>query len=89
VPGAKSNNKDYIMRTLVLTAAVVFAVAATAGASARTRHHHPHEANAAVVTEDAIPADTLSAHDAYIKNLHDAGYNPHNDIDAHGNIKIN
>ena len=78
------------MRLLALTAAatLVIAGAATAGASARTKHHHYHDANASVA-EDAIPADTLSAHDAHLKNLHDSGYNPRNDFDASGNVKAN
>jgi len=78
------------MRPLILIAAasLVIAAAATADASAKTKHHHYREASAPV-SEDAIPADTLSPHDAYIRNLHDAGYNAHNDFDAHGNMKAN
>jgi hypothetical protein len=79
------------MRTLLLTtaAALVITGAATAGASAATKHHHYREAQASVAADDAAPADTMNAHDAYMKNLHDSGYNPHNDIDAHGNVKAN
>jgi hypothetical protein len=80
------------MRLLLLSAAAALVItgAATAGASARTHHHHHYrEANASVAADDAAPADTLSAHDAYLKNLHDSGYNPHNDLDAHGNVKTN
>lgn len=78
------------MRLLTLTAVATLVIigSATAGASARTKHHHYREANAAVA-DDAAPADTLNAHDAHIKNLHDAGYNSRNDFDAHGNIKTN
>jgi hypothetical protein len=86
----KTRNKDQVMRRLlILTAAatLVIASAATTSASARTRHHHYRDANASVAA-DAIPADTLNAHDTYMKNLHDSGYNPHNDFDAHGVIKI-
>jgi len=78
-------------RLLILTAAatLVIASAATTGASARTRHHHYRDANASYIVPDgAIPADTLNSHGAYMKNLHDSGYNPHNDFDAHGIIKI-
>ena len=79
------------MRTLLLTtaAALVITGAATAGASAATKPHHYREAQASVAADDAAPADTMNAHDAYMKNLHDSGYNPHNDIDAHGNVKAN
>jgi hypothetical protein len=86
----KTRNKDQLMRRfLILTAAATLAV--TASASARTHHHHYRDAHASALVADgaAIPADTLSAHDAYMMNLHDSGYNPHNDIDAHGNMKIN
>jgi len=89
----KTRNKDQVMRRLlILTAAatLVIASASTTSASARTTHHDYRDAHAStVVPEGAIPADTLNAHDAYMKNLHDSGYNPHNDFDAHGVIKIN
>jgi hypothetical protein len=78
-------------RLLILTAAatLIIASAATTSASARTRHHHYRDANASTVVPDgAIPADTLNGHDAYIRNLHDSGYNPHSDFDARGIIKI-
>ena len=79
-------------RLLILTAAatLVIASAATTSTSARTTHHHYRDAHASTVIPDgAIPADTLNAHDAYMKNLHDSGYNPHSDFDAHGIVKIN
>lgn len=76
-------------RLLTLTAAtlVIAGVAATS-ASARTKHHHDRDISPSVAG-DGIPADTLSPHDAYIKNLHDSGYNAHNDLDANGNVKTN
>jgi len=78
------------MRHLILTAAAVLVIAsaATASASAHTRHHHAHEASAPVAA-DAAPADSLSAHDAHIRNLHESGYNAHNDMDSHGNVRQN
>ena len=78
------------MRVLILTAAAVLVIGGTAvtGASAKTRHHHFHEANASMA-DDGIPADTLSPHDAYVRNLHDAGYSAHSDLDSHGNMKQN
>jgi hypothetical protein len=90
----KTRNKDQVMRRLlILTAAstLVIASAATISASARTTHHHYRDAHASYIVPDgaAIPADTLNNHDAYMKNLHDSGYNPHGDFDAHGIIKIN
>jgi hypothetical protein len=34
----------------------------------------------------AIPADTLSAHDMYMLNLRDSGYNPARDRGANGHL---
>jgi len=83
------------MRLLILAAAATLVV--TGGAMAResvrhhhVTHHHYHYHNAsAPIAEGSAPADTLSAHDAYMKNLHDSGYNSHGDIDANGNIRQN
>jgi hypothetical protein len=72
-------------RLLILTAAAALVV--TASAAARTRHHH--RATTAPAAEGAIPADALNAHDAYVRNLHDSGYNAHSDLDAHGNMRTN
>jgi hypothetical protein len=81
------------MRLLILAAAatLVLTGAAMADESAQTsakvaKHHHYREANA-LVAEGSAPADTLSAHDARVKNLHDSGYNPASDHDAAGNIR--
>lgn len=77
------------MRLLILAAAATLAVtgAATARESVHhVTHHHNHNASAPPA-EGAIPADSLGAHDAHMKNLHDSGYNPHGDLDAVGNIK--
>lgn len=79
-------------RLLILTAAatLVIASAATTSASARTRHHQYRDAHTSYIVPDgAVPADTLNNHDAYMKNLHDSGYNPHSDFDAHGVVKVN
>lgn len=77
------------MRLLVLAAAatLVFTGTAMANEPVRTHHHH-HHADAAAAEGSASP-DTLSAHDAHMKNLHDSGYNPSNDFTAAGNIKSN
>jgi len=63
------------MRLLILAAAATLIVTGTAQAA---QHHHPRHQHAinATAGEGAAPADTLSAHDLYIKNLHDSGYNP-------------
>jgi hypothetical protein len=81
------------MRLLILAAAATLVLTGTAMAdelvptSVRgAKHHHYREANASV-PEGSIPADTLSAHDAYVRNLHDSGYNPAGDRDAFGNVR--
>ena len=77
------------MRLLILAAAATLVVTGAAMAHESVHHHvmHHHEHNAsAPIAEGSIPADALSAHDAHMKNLHDSGYNPHNDLDAYGNV---
>jgi hypothetical protein len=82
------------MRLLILAAAATLVV--TGGAMAResesvhhhVAHHHYHNANAsAPIAEGSATADTPGAHDMHMKNLHDSGYNPHNDFDAYGNVQ--
>jgi len=51
-------------------------------------HHHHHNA-IAPIAEGSAPADSLSAHDAHMKNLRDSGYNPHSDLDSYGNTRQN
>jgi hypothetical protein len=74
------------MRLLILAAAATLIITGTAVAKEGQHHHHHRDANASVA-EGSSPADTLSAHDAHIKNLHDSGYNPAGDRDAAGNIR--
>jgi hypothetical protein len=81
------------MRLLILAAAATLAISGTAMAeNAGTggkvaRHHHFHDANASL--PEGAPADVLSAHDAHLENLRDAGYNPASDRDAVGNVRTN
>jgi len=81
------------MRILILAAAATLVVTGAAMARESVHHHHVthhHSHNAsAPIAEGSAPADTLGAHDTYMKNLHDSGYNPHGDIDANGNIRQN
>jgi hypothetical protein len=92
---SKTRNEDHAMRLLILTAAATLMITGTAmaGESVATNakgahHHHYREANASVAG-DAAPADTLSAHEAHIKNLHDSGYNPASDFNSAGNVQTN
>ena len=70
------------MRLLILASAasLVFAGAAMARESVHHHHHHSHHLDTnASAPEGAIPADSLSAHEVYIENLRDSGYNPAGD----------
>jgi hypothetical protein len=76
------------MRLPVLAAAAIVVI--TGGTAMAAQHHHHHSAaNASAAEVSAAPADNLSAHDAYVKNLHDSGYNPAGDRDSAGNIRQN
>jgi len=86
------------MRLLILAAAASFALtgAALADESApahlsASHHHHRHSGTSApaAAAEGAAPVDTLSAHDARMKNLHDSGYNPAGDFTSAGTVKQN
>ena len=74
------------MRLLILaaTATLVLTSAVTAK---ETKHHQFRDANASIAEGSAASADSLSAHDAYIMNLRDSGYNPSGDRDAVGNLR--
>jgi hypothetical protein len=75
------------MRHLILTTAAILVFAGAATSSASAKHHH---AGAPVAADaGAAPADTLGAHAARLKNLHDAGYDAHKDMDANGNVRQN
>jgi hypothetical protein len=75
------------MRLPVLAAAAIVVI--TGGTAMAAQHHHHSAANASAAEVSAAPADTLGAHDAYVKNLHDSGYNPAGDRDSAGNIRQN
>ena len=81
------------MRLLILAAEATLVVTGGAMARESVRHHHHvahHHHNAsAPIAEGSAPADTLSAHDAYMQSLHESGYNSHGDRDAYGNIRQN
>ena len=80
------------MRLLILAAAATLVVTGAAMARESVRHHHHvthHHHASAPIAEGSAPADTLSAHDSYMQNLHDSGYNSHGDRDAYGNVRQN
>jgi hypothetical protein len=82
------------MRLLILAAAATLVITGTAmadesvGTNVKGAHHHHHyrDANASVA-KDSAAADTPSAHEAHIKNLHDSGYNPASDFNSAGNVQ--
>jgi hypothetical protein len=76
------------MRLLILAAAATLVVTGGAMARESVRHHTHHHHNASAPIAEGS-ADTLSAHDARMKNLHDSGYNSHGDLDPNGNIRQN
>src|SRR5882672_846478 len=89
VPSSTFKNKKrriLIMRLLILAAAATLVV--TGAAMARESVHRHHNASAPIA-EGSAPADTLGAHDAYMHNLQDSGYNSHSDRDAFGNVRQN
>ena len=83
------------MRLLILAAAATLVVSGAAMARESAQHHHHHVMHhhshnaSAPIAEGSAPADTLGAHDAYMQNLHDSGYNSHGDRDAYGNVRQN
>lgn len=76
------------MRHLILTTAAILLIAGAATTSASATHHH-HSAAPVAADPSASPADTMGTHAAYLKNLHDAGYDAHKDMDANGNVRQN
>jgi hypothetical protein len=51
------------------------------------QHRRYRDANASIV-EGSAPSDS-PAHQVYMKNLRDSGYNPAGDFNAAGNVKVN
>jgi hypothetical protein len=90
-----TRNEDHILRLLILTAAATLMITGAAmadesvGTNAKGSHHHHHYRDANASAEDSASADTLSAHEMHIKNLHDSGYNPASDFNAAGNVQTN
>jgi hypothetical protein len=89
VPGAKNKKKEYLMRHLILTTAAILVIAGAATSSASAAKHHHHGAAPVAADAGAAPADTMDAHSARARNLRDAGYDAHKDMDANGNVRQN
>jgi outer membrane lipoprotein-sorting protein len=65
----------------------VATIAVSGSAMAAHHHHHAEHPAAAPMADGAAPADTMSAHEAHVRNLHDSGYNPSSDFDSFGNVR--
>jgi hypothetical protein len=76
----------------ILVSLAVLALSTSAALAAHPTHHHRHVTNAHA-SVGAPPVGwtggvSNSDHATYLKNLHDSGYNPKNDFDANGVVKV-
>ena len=80
------------MNKSILVGLAILAVS-TSAALAAHRTHHSHAMNAhAAVPATPSPATSIggvssSDHAAYMRNLHDSGYNPKNNFTAAGTMR--
>jgi hypothetical protein len=81
------------MNKSILVGLAILAVSTSAALAATHRTHHSHAMNAhAAVPATPSPATSIggvssSDHAAYMRNLHDSGYNPKNNFNTNGTIK--
>ena len=70
--------------------AIVILALSTSGALAAHRTHHRHAVNAFASVGPSPVVSPVGAsssdHALYIRNLHDSGYDPKNNINAKGNV---
>jgi hypothetical protein len=63
------------MRILILAASASLVLTGSALAAQHHHHHHSQaQASSTPVADGAIPADVLSTHDLYIRNVRESGY---------------
>jgi hypothetical protein len=76
-------------RSILISLAVLTLSTSAALAAHRTHHRDAMNANASVGAPPVVwPGGVSSSdHAMYIKNLHDAGYNPKSDFGANGILK--
>ena len=74
-------------RTMVIGLAILTISASGALAAQRTYHRHPMNAYGAMGPAPMGGGAMSNDHVMYLKNLHDSGYNPRGDYDAHGVLK--
>jgi hypothetical protein len=95
-------SQEHTMKTIILFSIAMASFSTTALADARTtghRVHHRHLVMGAGVSPALLNANASlngtgnfngngSDHAMHLKNLHDSGYNPKNDVDSFGNVSI-
>ena len=76
--------------------AITILALTTSGASAAHHRHHHQAMNASPVVGAPLPpspviwpgAVSSSDHADYVKNLRESGYNPKNDFNTNGTVKV-
>lgn len=77
---------------IVITTASLFTMSdAQAAAQQHRTHHHRTVVMGATISPALLNAnaslnDNLSDHEMHMRNLHDSGYNPKNDLGRSGNM---
>ena len=85
-------------RSILIGLAVLTLSTSAALAAHRTHHRHAINAYGSVGASPVVPSVgaspvlwtggvSSSDHATYIRNLHDAGYDPKNNFNANGNVK--
>jgi len=78
-----------MIKSTLVTLAILTLSTSAALAANRTHHRNAMNANAGVAASPVVWTGGVSSSDraTYIRNLHDAGYNPKNNFDAKGMLK--
>ncbi len=81
-----------VIPIVIATASLFTAPDAQAAAQHHRTHHHRvvvmggATISPALLNANASLSDTLSDHEMHMRNLHDSGYNPKNDMGPSGNM---
>jgi hypothetical protein len=85
--------EELTMTKSILVSLAILTLSTSAALAAHRTYHHRHamNAHAAVLASPAQVGWTGGVsskdHEMYMKNLHDAGYNPKNNFNANGTLK--
>ena len=76
-------------KSILVSLAILTLSTSAALAAHPTHHRHAMNANASVGASLVVWTGGVSSSDraTYIRNLHDAGYDPKNNFDAKGNLR--